>query len=208
MMKKTFSIFLISTVFWLNFASQIFTCALAKEKVLPPSQLNVRQMQTRYYGTKDAKKVYAALVSALQDGGFVISAYESDLGLITARNEYMDKRTRKGLVAAYSVMLAYYGVLAGFTFGIGAVYMIDPMIRMKNEIRPKNIVIDSNVIVTNEKNRIRVRVNFIEKVYNYADGLSYMRPNIRKVIPVNDPKIYQEFFSEVDKSLFLENNGL
>ena len=47
------------------------------------SQLQLRQMQTRYFDTSDKKKTVEAVIATLQDLGFVIDKASLDLGSVT-----------------------------------------------------------------------------------------------------------------------------
>ena len=54
------------------------------------SQLEWRQLQTRTFTTQDTKGVLKALISAMQDEGYVIQTANTELGLITAVKEISD----------------------------------------------------------------------------------------------------------------------
>lgn len=205
MIKKFAALFLIiaMAVIYSPFSGRCSAKEMAKI-----SALELRQMQTRYFDTSNTEKVYASLISTLQDGGFVVSIFEDELGYITARNDYTERRTDKVRVTGYSILLGYYIALTVFSFGLTAPYLIDPIMRCTNEISPKHIVIDSNVLVEPYGNKTKVRVNFIEKVYNKADGVTYLKPNIRRIKYIDNPEIYQEFFNEANKSLFIEKSNL
>lgn len=47
------------------------------------SQLQLRQIQTRYFDTSDKKKTVEAVIATLQDLGFVIDKASLDLGSVT-----------------------------------------------------------------------------------------------------------------------------
>ena len=51
--------------------------------------------------------------------------------------------------------------------------------------------------VTPNGEHMRLRVNFEEEVQNDHGG-------VNRALPVQDEKVYQDFFTRVDKSLFLE----
>lgn len=61
------------------------------------TQLEWRQLQTRYFSMKDVKSVSQAVVGALQDENYIIATYSKDIGLITAYKEenQMDEATRR-----------------------------------------------------------------------------------------------------------------
>lgn len=61
--------------------------ASAKDGVLDSrgdSQLQLRQIQTRYFDTTDKKKTLECVIATLQDLGFVIDKASFDLGTVTA----------------------------------------------------------------------------------------------------------------------------
>jgi hypothetical protein len=56
--------------------------------VIPPrTQLEMREMQTRTYRSKDTRMVMKALLNALQDDGYIIKSADRELGFITASKE-------------------------------------------------------------------------------------------------------------------------
>ena len=92
--KKTFILFILST-----FAFYLTSCMPETPKPPPlpnMSQLEIRQLQTREYPKLDTTSALKALVSALQDQGFVISMVDNKLGLVTASMDVtnVDKATR------------------------------------------------------------------------------------------------------------------
>ncbi|MDR3358635.1 MAG: hypothetical protein LBN96_07270 [Desulfovibrio sp.] len=48
------------------------------------SQLKIRQMQTRYFDTRDKKKTMESAIATLQDLGFVIDKASFELGTVSA----------------------------------------------------------------------------------------------------------------------------
>jgi hypothetical protein len=60
------------------------------------SQLEIRQLQTREYPKSDATSALKAVISALQDQGFVISMIDNKMGLVTASMDItkVDKATK------------------------------------------------------------------------------------------------------------------
>jgi hypothetical protein len=55
----------------------------------PPkkTQLEIREIQTRSYDTKDAKMVMKAVMHTLQDDNYIVKQANVDLGLLTAQKE-------------------------------------------------------------------------------------------------------------------------
>ncbi len=198
-MKKLVSILLIFSIF-----VGISLPANAKAKTLKNNVFEIREVQTHYFDTPDTLKVMKAVVNTLQDNGFVIQDGEMNLGYLRAKKDFRAKRTDKGRVTVYSLEFAYYGVLAGFTFGIAAPYLIIPIMHMKNELALHPVIIDSNVTFERVGKRTKVRINIIEKILENADGYTMIKSSPRKVIRHYDAEMYQEFFNQVNKNLFLE----
>ena len=189
----------------------IFTsnvAVFAKEKKQERTMLEKREVQTRYFDTKDSNLVAKAIINTLQDNGFIIQRLEPDLGYIKAKKEAKLKRTLKGRVVKYSLMEAYYATCLGFSFGVNpsaAWGMFESGMQIKNEIAPHTVIFDSNVDIETVGNRTKVRFHVIEKILENGDGYTTVKSSPRKVVRHYEPEIYQEFFNQVDKNLFLEN---
>lgn len=83
--------------------------------------------------------------------------------------------------------------------------MVDPTRQISNEIHQKTVVVDSNVNVENfGKNKTKVRFVLVQKVLLNADGYSYVKSAPTRILRVYNPKVYQEFFKQLDKSIFYE----
>ena len=180
------------------------SCVFAKTEKAR-TMLEVREFQTRYFDTTNTTQVMKAVINTLQDNGFVIQNIESDLGYITAKKDFRAKRTDKGRVALYSLEYAYYGALTGLSFGACAPYLIYPTMHMKNELSLHPVLVDSNVVVEKVGNQTKVRFVFVEKIMENADGNLFIKSAPRKVVRYYDSDIYQEFFNQVNKNLFIEN---
>lgn len=198
-MKYLISLF-IAFIFVFNFADSVNakSCKVAK------TTMEIREMQTRYYNTTDIQKVMKAVINTLQDNGFVIQDGEMELGYIRARKDFRAKRTDKGRVTLYTFEFIYYGVCTGLSFGIDAPFLVIPVMHMKNELALHPVIIDSNVTFEKVGKRTKVRINLIEKILENADRYTMIKSSPRKVIRHYDSELYQEFFTQVDKNLFLE----
>lgn len=199
MIKKIISIFLITGL--------LFTCSpvVYAKKSKSPTQLERRTMETRFLDTADTAKVLRAAVNTLQDSGFIVQEIEPDLGYIRATKSYKKKFVNKGRVAGQSFMLALFTAYAIFSYGSTAYYVTDPTRRISNELHAKTVVVDTNVNVEKfGKNKTKVRIVFSQKVLQNADGYSYVKSAPTRILKVYDPKIYQEFFAQLDKSVFYE----
>ena len=178
--------------------------ALAK-RVKPLSQLERREIETRFFDTADTQKVMKAAINTLQDSGFVIQEIEPDLGYLRARKIYKKRFINKKRVAGNSLLLGLTATYAVFTYGSTAYYVADPTRRISNELQAKTIVVDANVNVEKfGKNKTKVRFVAVQKVLQNADGYSFVKSAPTRILRVYDPKTYQEFFTQLDKNIFYE----
>ncbi len=199
MMKKFLTTFL--AIFFFTLSNN---CVFAK-KVRTLSQLERREVETQFYDTSDTMKVMKAAANTLQDSGFVIQEIEPELGYMRAQKTFKKRFINKKRVAGQSLRLAFYTTYAVFSYGATAYYMVDPSRKIANEIHEKTVVIDSNVNVEKfGKNKTKVRFVLVEKVLQNADGYSYVKSAPTRIIRIYNPKIYQEFFAQLDKSIFYE----
>ncbi len=199
MIKKILSIFLL-IVMMLSSSTGAYA---KKAKTL--TQLERREMETRFFDTSDTDKVIKAAVNTLQDSGFIIQEIEPNLGYIRASKSYKRKFINKGRLAGQSFILALYTAFAVFSYGSTAYYVTDPTRRISNELHEKTVVVDTNVNVEQfGKNKTKVRIVFSQKVLQNADGYSYVKSAPTRVLKVYEPKVYQEFFAQLDKSIFYE----
>lgn len=197
MMKKIFILFL--AIIFFNPTS------VEAKKVKSLSQLERREVETHFFETADTSVVMKAAINTLQDSGFIIQEIEPELGYLRARKVFKKRYVSKGRAIGYSLLTAAYTTLAVFTYGSTAFNVADPAIRLGNEFKDKTVVVDSNVNVERfGKNRTRVRFVLVQKVLQNADGYSFVKSAPTRVMRIYDPKIYQEFFAQLDKSIFYE----
>jgi len=198
-MKKLFTIFL--TVVFIAFSSN---CVMAR-KVKSLSQLERREVETRFFDTSDTTRVMKAAVNTLQDSGFVIQEIEPELGYLRAQKTYKRRFVNKARLAGQSFLLALATAYAVFTYGATAAYVYGPTKRISNEIHDKTVVVDTNVNVEPfGKNKTKVRLVFVQKVLLNADGYSYVKSAPTRILRVYQPEVYREFFAQMDKSIFYE----
>jgi len=148
---------------------------------LSPQTLEMRQMQTRYFDTKDEAMVLSASAALLQDMGFNIDESETKLGYILGTKD-RDATDAGQIVGAVLV--------AALT---GTVMPVD-----KSQKRRACIVTHP---YGEQKDKIAVRVTFQRIVWNTQNQVSTKEC-------LAQPEIYQEFFSKLSKSLFLEAQNI
>ena len=143
---------------------------------LTPDSMALRQMQTRKYGTNDHKKILNSTVGLLQDDGFTIQETESDLGIVLGTKNREAVET--GQVAGAIIIAVIFGVSIP----------VDKEQMMSASIAVSDAPSDPNSTI--------VRVTFSRLVWNTANAVS-------KAERLEDPDMYQIFFSRLTKSLFL-----
>lgn len=204
MMKKLLSILSITCIFLLS------TCDIAfadKKTAQEKSMLEIREIQTHFFDTPNTKQVTKAVINTLQDNGFIIQNIEPDLGYIRAKKEVKLKRTLKGRVVKYSLLQTLDAVSLVCGFNPQTAWdMYEHSMQLKNELDPHTVIFDSNVDIQRLGKRTKVRFSVIEKVLENGDGYTTVKSSPRKVSRHYEPEVYQEFFSQVDKNLFLEKN--
>ncbi len=144
---------------------------------LSPESLKDRQLQTRRFETRDEAKLLSASALLLQDLGFTLDESETKLGLIVGSKE-------RSAVDPGQVFMAI--LLAAFT-QMPVPTDHNQKMRVSLVTRPIGDTGDSTA----------VRITFQRIVWNtYGQVTTAER--------LNDPMIYQEFFSKLSKSVFLE----
>ena len=143
---------------------------------LTSDSMILRQMQTRKYAISDQSKVIQSAVGLLQDDGFLIEEINSDLGVILGSNNR--EAVEAGQVAGAIIVAVIFGVSIP----------IDKEQKMNASIVVSKAPSDPDSTI--------VRVTFSRLVWNTANELS-------KAQRLEEPEIYQTFFSKVSKSLFL-----
>ncbi len=147
---------------------------------LQPEALALRRLQTRRFDTTDEKEILRASLGVLQDLGFEIDESESKLGVLVASKD-RDATDPMQITAGIAI-----SVFAG-----GA----PPPVDRNQKIRASLV---TRVVSVHES---QVRVTFQRTVWNTEGGIS-------RAESLTDPELYQEFFSKLSKSLFLEAHGI
>lgn len=197
-MKKLSSIFLIMIVLL------TYTLPLSAKPYKKMSQLRIREVQTHVFPTSNTKEVFKATINTLQDEGFTITNIEDELGYIRAKKEFKAHRVDRKRVIIYSAELAYMATLTAMSSGACAIYLADPALHLKNELADKTVIVDTNANIEPYGKQTRVRLTLVEKVLENADGYSYIKSSPRQVVRIYSPVVYQEFFDDLDKSIFYE----
>lgn len=151
----------------------------AQEDIITPmTQLEKRQFQTRTYDSNDKALVMKAMLNVLQDEGFIV--YNAN-------------------------------PLLGFIYGVKDFDTSDPNIDISKEFGlskarlnwngVKVATVETTANVTEYGKSMRVRVNFKRKLLNVYGNAQF-------IDDINDENYYQEFFSKVDKAIFLQKQKI
>lgn len=142
--------------------------------MLNAESLQRRDLQTRRFDTRDEAGLLRAATQLVQDLGFLIDASQSKLGLVVASKER--DATDGGQIAGAVIMAAL--------FGVSTPVDRDQRIRVSIVTHPSG-------------SQTALRVTFQRVVWNNYGQVSRLEF-------LDDPQMYQEFFSKLSKAVFLE----
>ena len=141
--------------------------------MLTPEALADRQLQTRVFETNNENKLLEASAALLQDLGFTIDESEVQCGVIVCSKD-------RKVTEFYDVGISI----------LASLFFID------YEYATRQKVMASLVTRPLFENRIAVRITFQHLVWD-------TKKDLVKNERINEPEIYQEFFSKLSKSVFL-----
>ena len=147
---------------------------------LSPDSLERRQTQTRVFETADEAELLSASAALLQDLGFNLDESETELGVIVGSKER--DATEAGQVAASVVVAVLFAASMPW----------DDVQKIRAAIITRRL---------EERNGFAVRLTMQRIVWNTKGQVS-------KTEPLDEPEIYQEFFSKLSKAVFLEAQEL
>ncbi|QXP83835.1 hypothetical protein [Methylococcus sp. Mc7] len=143
---------------------------------LSQESLQVRQLETRRFATRDEAQLLSASSALLQDMGFTLEEVNAPLGILVGQKT-RDAR-RAGQIAG-AVLLALITRV--------------PMPTDSYQIMRASLVTRPQ---PNGK-ETAVRITFQRIVYDTQERVTAAEP-------ILEPEIYQEFFAKLSKSVFLE----
>ncbi len=158
---------------------------------LSPSSLRYKALQSRIIQAPEARELLSASAAVLQDLGFQIKESAIDAGMLRAVKERSARE--------YSQEIGRFFV---FILGIFAQTAILIPVDLHQQIAATLVIhpIDEN------KSRFDVRIVFHRTLWK-GDGTSggqSIPPGMQTMEMIYNPKIYQEFYSKLSKSVFLE----
>ena len=165
-------------------------CMATPKGFLKPDKksLETRQLQMRQYETEDEEKMMSAVAGVLQDLGFTLDNSETELGFIAASTKA--DAISGGQVAAAA--LADAVGLAGCFFGVpaytNAIGQCD-----KEQLMKVSVITKPSL----DGNKTVVRVTFQRVVWN-------MNGDISKIETIKETAVYQKFYDNLSKAIFLE----
>lgn len=148
---------------------------------LPPESLAERQVQTRQFNNVSETDLLAACAGVLQDLGFNLDESETELGLIVASKFRTVDHPAKSTLARVLDLLV----------DIEVPLDKEQQIRASLVSRPD----------ADQPQSQHVRVTFQRIVWNTENEISRREA-------LTEPQLYQRFFSDLSKSVFLEENSL
>ena len=148
--------------------------------MLKPESMQNRQMQTRRFATTDESKLLNSSTALLQDMGFTLEEANAPLGVLVASK--MRDATTAGNV----------------TLAVVATLLTRRPVAYDKEQKMRASVVTK--MLPNGK-EMSVRVTFQRIVYNTQGQVTTAEAII-------EPEAYQEFFSKLSKSVFLEANQI
>ena len=192
----------------------IIGCTATQPTVKPPTTI-ARAMETRTF-QKDMKTILKAAINALQDMDYTINVLNSDVGLITAsrtteqqKSELASDEEEKGLsnfekaciavgvvfivAMIYSMIFDDDGATGGGGRSGGANSKDGPT---GPRIYRYKVTVNLNDMDTEN---INVRVSGSGEIEQ--DG------KILSTGGIHEPEFFQQFFANINKALFLENQG-
>ncbi len=144
---------------------------------LTESNLEMRQMQSRLFETKDEVELISSSISVLQDLGYNIENTEKEVGLVTASK--MADATNAGQIAGAILLSALAGTPVHYD--------------------DKKRINVSIVTIPDKKGRgYYARATFQTVVWS-TQGV------VTRVETISNPELYNDFFDKLHKSVFLEN---
>ncbi|MBM2816853.1 MAG: hypothetical protein HW421_3615 [Ignavibacteria bacterium] len=190
-MKFAIKILLVTLFVFAGVSCTIINRGLAPKQ--EQTQLQTREFQTRMFDTNNSKLIMKAVLNVLQDDGYVVKNAVVDLGLLTASKEIdlHNARSSKNSGSTAEILADIFAAMATKNN------------RGRNTSEPvfeKVKVIEVSVNVSEYGRQCKVRANFQAKILDN-------KGNTIEVSPVDDAKFYQEFFSKVDKGIFLQKQG-
>ncbi len=192
----------------------IIGCTATQPTVKPPTTI-ARAMETRTF-QKDMKTILKAAINALQDMDYTINVLNSDVGLITAsrtteqqKSELASDEKEKGISNFEKACIA-----VGVVFIVVMIYSMIFDDDGDNDGGGRRGGGNSRDGPTGPRiYRYKVTINLNDmdieniNVRVSASGEIEQDGKILSTGGVHEPEFFQQFFANINKALFLENQG-
>lgn len=166
------------------------------------TQLQKRQFQQREFDSTDVKTAMKSVLSVLQDDGFTVKNAVVDLGLLSAIKEtQITNGSSRSTTTSSSASDDFWESIFRAMGGRNNTRERSRTTTEQPQRFEKFKTVEATVYVEEFGKKIRIRASFTAKILdNFGDPM--------QVNEVDDMKFYQEFFSKIDKGLFLTRQKL
>jgi len=170
------------------------SCAHQTPEAPEPTQLEIREFQTRTFEVNDYAGVMKSVLDVLQDDGYMVKNVSSDLGFLSAVKEVGFNRPYWASRASEPRIRLAGNVGFGVGFGLGS--------RFGQERRyAAHQAIEATINVSRFGEKVRVRASFQSKVFDNTESVM----SVRQIV---DEEFYQTFFAKVDKGIFIQREAI
>lgn len=178
-------------------------CVMVEQNRTSPSppqqtQLQKRQYQQREFDSSDVKSVMKAVLSVLQDDGFIVKNAVVDLGFLSAIKETQISGSSSSRPSSASSDDFWESIFRAMGRG-GSRDKSRTNTEPQRYEKFKNV--EATIYVEEFGKKIRIRASFTGKILDD-------RGDPLQVYEVDDMKFYQEFFLKIDKGLFIQKQKL
>ena len=158
---------------------------------LSPTYNKEKALQTRFFETSNYHELVSASAAVLQDLGFQVEESEPDVGLLRAVKERSAREWGQEIGRVFIAMIGIVG---------------QKVILLPVDLQQQIVATLTVFPVNNNPNRFGARIIFDRKIWKGggSTGSASIPPGEQRLEIINEPLIYQEFFSKLSKSVFLE----
>ena len=200
----------------------IIGCTAPQKSLKPPATV-ARAMETRSFA-KDMTTVLKAAINALQDMDYTIDVLNSDVGLITASRTSQKQKTELSIEENDAEGFSEFEKACLAVFGIVSLVIIMDMIfggdddsgNNSNDRSPFQIgggdSKDGQTGPRIYRYKVTINLNDIDtdntKIRVSASGEIEQDGKILSTGGIHELEFFQQFFANVNKALFLEDQGI
>ena len=200
----------------------IIGCTAPQKSLKPPATV-ARAMETRSFA-KDMTTVLKAAINALQDMDYTIDVLNSDVGLITASRTSQKQKTELSIEENDVEGFSEFEKACLAVFGIVSLVIIMDMIFGGDDDSGKNSNDRSPIRIGGGDSKdgptgpriyrykVTINLNDIDtdntKIRVSASGEIEQDGKILSTGGIHELEFFQQFFANVNKALFLEDQGI